>query len=73
MTPDATVQRCLYGKLALCETRLLEEMAVIPLTFISSNYLEKPYVRGIRRDLFGDVFFRYAWIDTGQPGKEDRP
>jgi oligopeptide transport system substrate-binding protein len=60
-------------KLALCETRLLEEMAVIPLTFISSNYLTKPYVRGMRRDLYGDVSFRYAWIDTGQPGKEDRP
>jgi ABC-type oligopeptide transport system substrate-binding subunit len=51
-------------KLARCEARLLEAMAVIPVSFIPNNYITKPYVRGMKRDLFGDVYFRYAWIDT---------
>ena len=36
----------------------------IPVSFLPNNYITKPYVRGMKRDVFGDVYFRYAWIDT---------
>lgn len=59
LDPQARMRR-----LARCEARLLEAMAVIPVCFMPNNYITKPYVRGMKRDLSGDIYFRYAWIDT---------
>jgi ABC-type oligopeptide transport system substrate-binding subunit len=51
-------------RLALCETRLMQSMPLIPLFFMPDFYLVKPYVRGLVTDLLGDVSFRYAFIDS---------
>lgn len=57
-------------KLAECERSFMRAMPVIPLTFIVNNYLSKPYLRGMKMDLFGEVFFRYASIDHTFRGGE---
>jgi oligopeptide transport system substrate-binding protein len=51
-------------KLAACEERLLRAMPVLPLFFDSYCYLEKPYVRGMTKNVLGLPPFRTAWIDT---------
>jgi ABC-type oligopeptide transport system substrate-binding subunit len=50
------------NKLAQCESRLLEVMPAIPVTFSRNLYLAKPYLRAFKTVL-GNATFRYAWID----------
>ena len=38
--------------------------AVSPLFFDSYFYLEKPYVRGMTKNVLGLQEFKTAWIDT---------
>jgi hypothetical protein len=48
----------------LREERLLRAMPVLPLFFDSYSYLEKPYVRGMTRNVLDLPQFKAAWIDT---------
>ena len=50
--------------LARCEARFMEAMPIIPISWFPNLYLAKPYLRGMKSDLFSDMSFRYAWIDT---------
>jgi ABC-type oligopeptide transport system substrate-binding subunit len=52
-------------KLAQCEARFMEAMPMIPISWFPNLYLAKPYLRGMKSDLFAEISFRYAWIDTG--------
>jgi oligopeptide transport system substrate-binding protein len=58
---DTTIR---MRKLAACEERLLRAMPVLPLFFDSYCYLEKPYVRGMTKNVLGVPQFKTAWIDT---------
>jgi oligopeptide transport system substrate-binding protein len=63
-----------FRRLAESEALLLQSMTIIPLCTTTGAYLLKPYVRGWTRNLAEDVYFRYAWIDTGwKPDTERKP
>jgi ABC-type oligopeptide transport system substrate-binding subunit len=52
-------------KLRHCEQLLLSGMPFIPLYFDAWAYLQKPFVKGLRSNVLGDLrAFKYAWIDT---------
>jgi ABC-type oligopeptide transport system substrate-binding subunit len=51
-------------KLVACEERLLRAMPVLPLFFDSYCCLEKPFVRGMTKNVLGLAQFKTAWIDT---------
>ena len=59
--PDAAVR---LRKLSECEKRLLLAMPVLPLFFDSYCYLEKPYVRGMTKNVLGVPQFKTARIET---------
>ena len=62
---DATLDpRLRMKKFAQCESRLLEVMPAIPVTFGRNLYLAKPYMRAFIT-VAGNMTFRYAWIDQG--------
>jgi oligopeptide transport system substrate-binding protein len=51
-------------KLADCENYLLKGMPFVPLVFSTLPYLEKPYVRGLARNMVDEPILKYTWIDT---------
>lgn len=53
-----------FKRLARAETRLMQEMPIIPLVFEESHTLEKPYIRALHTDPLDAHYFRYTWIDT---------
>ena len=52
------------AKLADCERRLLTAMPCVPKYFEVWEYLRKPFVRGLKSNVFDTRAFKYAWIDT---------
>jgi ABC-type oligopeptide transport system substrate-binding subunit len=62
-TPDPTRR---VERLAACEARLLRAMPLVPLYFVTWNYLERPEVRGLRLNALNTPSFKYAWIDPAK-------
>lgn len=50
--------------LKAAEEKLLTDHPIIPLTFNTSTYLTKPYVRGFAINPFGEINWRQVYIDT---------
>ena len=53
-----------FGRLARAEELVMRAMPLLPLTFMESHYLRKPWVRAEEPDLLSQHHFRYTWIDT---------
>jgi oligopeptide transport system substrate-binding protein len=51
-------------ELADCERRVLTAMPCLPQYFDAWEYLRKPFVRGLKSNVFDTRAFKYAWIDT---------
>ncbi len=46
------------------EAILMAEMPIAPIYFYVRNYLEKPWVKGVIRQVLGDVDFKYAYVEA---------
>ena len=53
-----------FKQLAGCERRLLTAMPLLPLYMDTWEYLRKPFVKGLKSNVFDTRAFKYAWIDT---------
>jgi len=60
-TPDPTSR---LQKLAKCESHLLSDMPMVPLSTFVLPSLAKPYIRGLGNNLMDRQQFKYVWIDT---------
>ena len=64
--PQATSREQRYAIFHQAETRLMEQMPIIPIYTYTSNHLIHPSVRGLPPNLMDYVNFRYIWLDKNQ-------
>ena len=64
--PQAKSREERYAIFHQAETRLMEQMPIIPIYTYTSNHLIHPSVRGLPPNLMDYVNFRYIWLDKNQ-------
>jgi oligopeptide transport system substrate-binding protein len=64
--PRAKSREERYAIFNQAETRLMEQMPIIPIYTYTSNHLIHPSVRGLPPNLMDYVNFRYIWLDKSQ-------
>jgi len=69
--PQAGTRTARYRILYEAETRLMEQMPILPLYTYVSKHLIHPSVRGMPRNLMNSLNFKYVWLapDEAQPDK----
>jgi ABC-type oligopeptide transport system substrate-binding subunit len=50
--------------MAAADRFVMEGMSVIPIAFDSSDYMQKPYVKGLPVNPLSEYRFKYAWVET---------
>ena len=68
--PQAKSREERYAIFNDAETRLMEQMPIIPLYTYTSNHLIHPSVKGLPPNLMDYVNFRYVWLDRDQEAVE---
>jgi oligopeptide transport system substrate-binding protein len=68
--PQAKSREERYAIFNDAETRLMEQMPIIPIYTYTSNHLIHPSVRGLPPNLMDYVNFRYIWLDSNQEAVE---
>ncbi|HDY81690.1 MAG TPA: peptide ABC transporter substrate-binding protein, partial [Halieaceae bacterium] len=59
-----------YAIFHAAETRLMEQMPIIPIYTYTSNHLIHPSVRGMPSNLMDSLNLKYVWLDkSGQPAE----
>lgn len=51
------------------ETRLMQQMPIIPIYTYTSNHLIHPSVRGMPSNLMDAINLKYVWLDAGEPAR----
>jgi len=64
--PQAKSRAERYAIFHQAETRLMEQMPIIPIYTYTSNHLIHPSVQGLPPNLMDYVNFRYIWLDKNQ-------
>jgi oligopeptide transport system substrate-binding protein len=64
--PQANSRAERYAIFHQAETRLMEQMPIIPIYTYTSNHLIHPSVQGLPPNLMDYVNFRYIWLDKNQ-------
>jgi oligopeptide transport system substrate-binding protein len=64
--PQAKSREERYAIFHQAETRLMEQMPIIPIYTYTSNHLIHPSVQGLPPNLMDYVNFRYIWLDNNQ-------
>ncbi|MEZ5570438.1 MAG: peptide ABC transporter substrate-binding protein [Halioglobus sp.] len=65
--PQAKTRQERYRIFAAAETRLMEQMPIIPIYTYTSNHLVHPSVQGIPSNLMDYVNFKYVSLDADTP------
>lgn len=68
--PQAKSREERYAIFNQAETRLMEQMPIIPIYTYTSNHLINTSVKGLPPNLMDYVNFRYIWLDTDQEAVE---
>ena len=59
-----------YAIFKAAETRLMEQMPIIPIYTYTSNHLIHPSVQGMPSNLMDAINFKYVWLQDTPPGSE---
>ncbi len=68
--PQAISREERYALFNEAETRLMQQMPIIPIYTYTSNHLIHPSVKGLPPNLMDYINFRYIWLDKEQEAIE---
>lgn len=72
--PRATTREQRYAIFRTAETRLMQEMPIIPIYTYTSSHLIHPSVKGMPPNLMDSMNFKYVWLSpTGESTAEPVP
>ena len=70
--PRATTREARYAIFQAAETRLMEQMPIVPIYTYTSNHLVQPNVKGLFSNVMDWINFKYISLDQDQDQDQDQ-